>query len=119
MATACAAVAMLEGDGALKHVVLLLAGQGRGHLQERAQVEDEGLGAGQLAGGGELHALPAGNEGGHLGRGGAVALRFCMIGGVAHGEIIPGKQVIIEIRIAILLVAAPAICYRARGRFVF
>jgi hypothetical protein len=52
---------------------------------------DEGLRGRQLAGGGELHALAVGDEAGYLGWGGAVALRFCVIGGVAHGEIIPGK----------------------------
>jgi hypothetical protein len=84
---------MLEGDGALEHLVLLKRRQGPGHLQQCAQLEDEGLGAGQLAGRCEPQALPAGDAGGDLGMGGAVAWCFCVISGVADGEIIPGKQV--------------------------
>ena len=70
-----------------------------------------------------LHALPAADEAGHLGCGGAVAWCFCVVayvvGGVAHSEIIPGKSATSVIRIAILFVAAPAIFYCARGLFTY
>lgn len=59
---------MVVSDGALEHVVLLLRQQGRGYAQQLAQLEDEGLRAGQLAGAGKLHALPAADKAGYLGR---------------------------------------------------
>ncbi len=69
-AAAGAAVAVLEGDGALEHVVLRGAGVRPLDAEQRAQLDDEALRRGQLAGG---HALPAGDEGA------GVVVRF-------HGE---------------------------------
>jgi hypothetical protein len=51
---------VLEGDGALEHVVLRGAGVRPLDAEQRAQLDDEALRRGQLAGG---HALPAGDEG--------------------------------------------------------
>ena len=58
---AAAAVAVGKGDGALEHVVLIGRGVRLGHAQQIAQVDDEALRRGQLAG---AHAGPAGDEGG-------------------------------------------------------
>ena len=55
-----AAVAVLEGDGALEHVALLGRGVRRFDAEQLAQLDDEALRGGQLAGG---DAAPARDEG--------------------------------------------------------
>ena len=57
--SAGAAIAMLEGDGPLEHVVLRGRGVGLVHAQQGAQVDDKTLRGRQFTG---RYALPTGNK---------------------------------------------------------
>ena len=72
-AGAGAAVAVLEGNGALEHVALLGRGVRRLDAEQLTKLDDEALCGGQLRGG---DAAPAGDEGG-----GAVGRAECVAGG--------------------------------------
>jgi hypothetical protein len=87
-----AAVAVGEGDGALEHVALLGRGVRRLHAQQLAELDDEALRGGQLAGG---DAPPAGDElmrGPGRGVDGGIAGRGGGAGGVSHAAHHSGRR---------------------------